>query len=257
MSASSPSKASATNSSPDPCRRHDTPHPPLSASLPPSRHSTSVFAPVPAAVPTHIHLCLCFRPCPHGILHRRIRYSTHLSPHPPLSLSLPPPVLAAPILSLPSCSPHSHPSPPFLSRPLHSASVSAANTTSVSHCLRCPTYRLYRLSPSPPCHCLPYHSLHPPHRLLRYVYSLPPSLSSPLTALSLLPPLPPPPSVSSPPASEPTARLPLSRMHPFATRPATDSDRLPDAIPQPSAGGLDLPFPSATRPTATTKNTVS
>lgn len=155
MSASSPSKASATNSSPDPCRRHDTPHPPLSASLPPSRHSTSVFAPVPAAVPTHIHLCLCFRPCPHGILHRRIRYSTHLSPHPPLSLSLPPPVLAAPILSLPSCSPHSHPSPPFLSRPLHSASVSAANTTSVSLCLRCPTCRLYRFSPSSPCHCPP------------------------------------------------------------------------------------------------------
>lgn len=203
MNASSPSKASATNSSPDPC------HP-----------ST------PASVST---LSLPQPPC-------------NFTSHPPPSLPL---------------SDTPHPSPPFLSRPCTpppslpptqppfpsvSAALPAASTASLH-----------------PHHvtALPYHSLHPPHRLLRYVYSLPPSLSSPLTALSLLPPLPPPPSVSSPPASEPTARLPLSRMHPFATRPATDSDRLPDAIPQPSAGGLDLPFPSATRPTATTKNTVS
>lgn len=256
MSASSPSKASATNSSPDPCR-HDTPPPPLSASLPPSRHSASVFAPVPAAVPTHYtfvsvsvpaptgystaasgtpHICLHIRLCP--CLYR-LRYS------PPPSFLCPPAlrirIRLRPFSPAPCTPPPSLPQtqPPF---PTVSAALPAASTASLH-----------------PHHvtALPYHSLHPPHRLLRYVYSLPPSLSSPLTALSLLPPLPPPSSLSSPPASEPTARMPLSRMHPFATRPATDSDRLPDAIPQPSAGGLDLPFPSATRPTATTKNTVS
>lgn len=219
MSASSPSKASATNSSPDPCR----PSTPASVS--------TLSLPQPPATSHPIRQHLYHSPT------LRIRLRPFSSapctshPHPPPSLphsAIPPPPPSLPPTQ-----------PPF---PSVSAALPAASTASLH-----------------PHHvtALPYHSLHPPHRLLRYVYSLPPSLSSPLTALSLLPPLPPPPSVSSPPASEPTARLPLSRMHPFATRPATDSDRLPDAIPQPSAGGLDLPFPSAIRPTATTKNTVS
>lgn len=171
MSASSPSKASATNSSPDPCR-HDTPPPPLSASLPPSRHSASVFAPVPAAVPTHYtfvsvsvpaptgystaasgtpHICLHIRLCP--CLYR-LRYS------PPPSFLCPPAlrirIRLRPFSPAPCTPPPSLPQtqPPF---PSVSAALPAASTASLHphHVTALPYHSLYLRSPSPPLRLLP------------------------------------------------------------------------------------------------------
>lgn len=236
MSASSPSKASATNSSPDPCR-HDTPPPPLSASLPPSRHSASVFAPVPAAVPTHYtfvsvsvpaptgystaasgtpHICLHIRLCP--CLYR-LRYS------PPPSFLCPPalririrlcPFSPAPCTPPPSLPPTQ---PPF---PSVSAALPAASTASLHphHVTALPYHSLYLHSPSPPLHLFtsapfcrhpsrPCPCCHPCHHLRPFRLRLPPNQQ---------PDCPSPECTHSQPAPQqiPTACPTQSRNHPPA-----------------------------------------